>query len=380
MTSTGSSTRCGERGPDLVPHQSTRIIANYLPQFHPVPENDEWWGPGFTEWINVAKARPLFRGHRQPNLPGELGFYDLRLPETREQQACLARQYGVFGFCYWHYWLGNGRRILERPFAEVLATGEPDYPFCLGWANADWTGVWYGASDRVLLKQEYPGASDDEAHFRAVEPAFHDPRYIRVDGNPIFYFFHAPEVPHLSRFIDRWRELAQRSGLPGIHFIGELRSDETPDWSPMARGLDASVISTFDPFFGGGSVLWRARRRLQKPQRAEYRRGYLQYPRLHRRGDPSYPYVLANFDNTPRCGRGGVVLVGSAPTLFEEQLRHAVGLANSEQAPAPLIFLRSWNEWAEGNYVEPDRVNGRGFLEVIRRVQTKSAPSAQRDA
>jgi hypothetical protein len=348
----------------------TRIIANYLPQFHPIPENDEWWGAGFTEWTNVARARPLFRGHHQPNLPGELGFYDLRLPETRTQQAALAAEYGVHAFCYWHYWFGHGRRILERPFDEVLASGEPDFPFCLGWANADWTGRWYGAPGKVLIRQQYLDAADDEAHFRLVEPAFHDPRYVRVHGKPLFYIFRADWHPHLATFVERWRGLADRSGLPGIHFVGEFRPDESAGWSGVAHGVDASVGSTFRPFFGGFSRVDRVRRKLYRPDRVPYRRGHLRYPHLHEGGEPSYPIVLSNFDNTPRSGRLGVVLLDATPELFAEQLRLGIELAHQPQVPEPLVFLRSWNEWAEGNYVEPDRHQGRARLEVILRVQS----------
>ena len=159
-------------------HTTPRLIAYYLPQYHPIPENDGWWGRGFTEWTNVAKARPLFRGHYQPHIPADLGFYDLRLPEVRQAQAELARQAGIEGFCYWHYWFA-GKRLLERPFNEVLASGKPDFPFCLAWANATWTGIWYDAPDRILMEQTYPGQDDHKAHFNALLPAFLDERYIR---------------------------------------------------------------------------------------------------------------------------------------------------------------------------------------------------------
>ncbi|MCA1704692.1 MAG: glycoside hydrolase family 99-like domain-containing protein, partial [Actinobacteria bacterium] len=164
------------------------MVAFYLPQFYPIPENDLWWEPGYTEWTAVARARPMFPGHRQPRLPTELGYYDLRVPETRAAQAALAKEHGIEGFCYWHYWIGNGKRVLDRPFNEVLRSGEPDFPFCLGWANHD----WYDKSTRpwtLLMQQQYPGQGDEAAHFRALEPAFHDPRHLCIDGNPIFLVF-----------------------------------------------------------------------------------------------------------------------------------------------------------------------------------------------
>ena len=167
-----------------------RIIALYLPQYHPIPENDEWWGKGFTEWTNVAQAKPQFRGHYQPRIPADLGFYDLRLPEVREQQAQLAREAGIEGFCYYHYWFGNGRQLLERPFNEVLESGKPDFPFCLCWANHNWTNkTWQKGkslrSDSMIMKMEY-SMEDHKKHFMALLPAFRDERYIKVDGKPLF--------------------------------------------------------------------------------------------------------------------------------------------------------------------------------------------------
>jgi len=187
-----------------------RLIAYYLPQFHPIAENDQWWGPGFTEWTNTAKAKPLFPGHYQPHVPADLGFYDLRLPEARKAQADMARAYGIEGFCYYHYWFGNGRRLLERPFNEVLATGEPDYPFCLCWANDTWSGIWHGAPNRILMEQQYPGTADDEKHFETLIQAFRDRRYMRVNGRPYSYFgaplqYRIPRLP--------WRDGRQWLGL-----------------------------------------------------------------------------------------------------------------------------------------------------------------------
>ena len=209
-----------------------RALAVYLPQFHPIPENDEWWGTGFTEWRNVVRARPLFPGHQQPHLPADLGFYDLRVPETREAQAELAREHGIHGFVYYHYWF-NGRRLLERPFDEVLASGAPDFPFALTWANENWSRTWDGAAHQVLMAQEYSEA-DDRAHIRSLLPAFADPRYIRVDGRPLFLVYHATRLPDSRRTTDIWREEASRAGLGDLYLC---RWEHDGRGDPVAIGL-----------------------------------------------------------------------------------------------------------------------------------------------
>ena len=214
-----------------------RPIAFYLPQFHPIPENDKWWGPGFTEWTNTAKARPLFRGHYQPHVPADLGFYDLRQPETREAQARMAREHGVEAFCYYHYWFGHGRRLLERPFEEVLRSGQPDFPFCLCWANETWTGVWHGLSNRVLVQQEYPGADDDRRHFETLLPAFRDQRYVKVDGRPLFLVYSPAGLPDAKAFTTLWQRLAKEAGLPGLYLVGIANEP----WQPEPNGFDGAT-------------------------------------------------------------------------------------------------------------------------------------------
>ncbi|MEI7622886.1 MAG: glycoside hydrolase family 99-like domain-containing protein [Actinomycetes bacterium] len=202
-------------------HTNSRYLAFHLPQFHPIPENDQWWGRGFTEWTNVARARRRYPGHYQPHVPADLGFTDLRVPETRQAQADLAREYGIEGFLHWHYWFA-GRRILERPVDEMLASGEPDFGFALAWANQTWSGIWYGATDRVLIEQTYPGESDDRAHFEHLLPYFTDRRYLTVDGRPIFYVFRPELLPEPRAWVERWRTMADEAGLPGLHLIAEM--------------------------------------------------------------------------------------------------------------------------------------------------------------
>jgi lipopolysaccharide biosynthesis protein len=182
-----------------------RAIAFYLPQYHPIPENDDWWGKGFTEWTNVAKAKPMFKGHYQPRLPADLGYYDLRIPEVREAQAQMAAKHGIEGFCYWNYWFGNGRQILERPLNEILATGKPDFPFCLAWANETWSGIWHGNPKKILIEQKYLGDKDYTSYFNYLLKAFNDPRYITVEGKPLFCINAPHQIPDIVAFTDKFR-------------------------------------------------------------------------------------------------------------------------------------------------------------------------------
>lgn len=343
-----------------------RLIAFYLPQFHPIPENDIWWGKGFTEWTNVAKAKPLYRGHYQPHVPADLGFYDLRLPEARGAQAELAEKYGVEGFCYYHYWFA-GKQLLERPFNEVLSTGEPRLPFCLCWANQTWSGIWHGAPHRILIEQTYPGESDYVNHFNYLIKAFTDPRYMTVDGRPIFLIFRPMQIPEVKRATDTFRELASRAGLSGLHLVGV----ERPGWKPTDHGFDASIT----PRLPSRWISWRAPlKKLTElygrwagwPEILTYENEWAEMVQAKLPGIENYPCVLPNWDNTPRSGKRGFVLQGSTPELFKKQLSLALKINEGAPEQHNIVFLKSWNEWAEGNYVEPDLRFGLRYLEAIR--------------
>lgn len=354
---------------------AARVIAFYLPQFHPIPENDLWWGRGFTEWTNVAKARPLFPGHYQPRVPADLGFYDLRVPEVRAAQAALAKAHGVEAFCYWHYWFA-GDRLLERPFQEVLDSGEPDFPFCLGWANQSWTGIWHGAPDRILKEQTYPGTADHVAHFETVLPALRDPRYCRVDGMPLFVIFRPTELPNLKEFVTLWRDLALAEGLKGVYFAG--MTDDAA-WNPNEAGLDASVIASFLRAAGGARRGPRARltRRLRR-RPTVYRYERMRPERVFPGGPTDFqwhPCVFPNWDNTPRSGVHGRVLDGSTPELFRSQVADAIRRVAEDPADRRLVFVKSWNEWAEGNHLEPDLRFGNGYLEVLGAELRRGSPT-----
>jgi lipopolysaccharide biosynthesis protein len=355
----------------LVERRRVRTVAFYLPQYHPIPENDEWWGTGFTEWHNVSRADPLFRGHTQPHLPGDLGFYDLRLPETRAAQAALAARHGVDAFCYFHYWFA-GRRLLERPFGEVLDSGEPDLPFCLCWANERWTRVWDGKSNRVLVEQTYP-PGDDLAHVRALAPAFADPRYLRIDGKPVFLVYRPTKLPRPLETTDIWQAEAERLGLGGLYLCAVNGGrDQTVD--PATLGMDAVVA--FAPFYGllrgrRDTRPVRALRRLLNPNSRYRRHRIFDYEMVvdDNLAVPAPPYKLfpgvsPGFDNSPRRAQAATIIVGSSPEHYERWLRETVRRFEPYSDEENLVFVNAWNEWAEGNHLEPCRRWGHGYLEA----------------
>lgn len=369
------------------PNDEIRVLAFYLPQYHPIPENDEWWGKGFTEWTNVAKAKPLFRGHYQPKVPTELGFYDLRMHEVREEQARMASEAGIEGFVYWHYWFGNGKRLLERPFTEVLSSGKPDFPFCLAWANTSWVnatwqkGLSKKEGQKVIAEQLYPGEKDYENHFYSMLPAFKDKRYITVNGYPLF-FIYVPEEPAIKDFIKTWNQLARKEGLKGFHFVaigrmGALRENIIPREkidNLLAMGFDAvntwtytraeieaakykKFFHTFLEKILNVSIVSTIK------QREINKHLYLEEDRE----ENVYPLLFPNWDCTPRKGKNCTIYTDSTPEVFAEQIEKVKGLLARKQPEHRIAVLKSWNEWGEGNYVEPDIKYGRGYLDVLRR-------------
>lgn len=374
-----------------------RVIAYYLPQFHPIPENDEVWGKGFTEWTNVAKARPLFKGHYQPRIPADLGFYDLRLPEIREQQAQMAREVGIEGFCYYHYWMGNGKLLLQRPFEEVLKSGKPDFPFCLCWANHEWTTkTWKnGGKEKMIAPMVYGGDEDYIAHFNYVLPALKDKRYITVDEKPIFSIYDPYHFTEVSHFIELWQQLARKNGLPGIHFSAMINNTTT-----VRRREDGTLERTLPNLqsskevyedilaLGFDSITSYGKSRGEMLAKGKYRRIISRFLHEHLSFLPvityDYPKTVAHFfapedawenvfptvipqwDRTPRVGSMDGIYVHATPENFRKHLEEAISMISSKQAEHRLIFLKSWNEWAEGNYVEPDEKFGHGFLDAIR--------------
>lgn len=360
-----------------------RAIAFHLPQFHPIPENDQWWGKGFTEWTNVTRARPRFPGHYQPHLPSDLGFYDLRVPEARAAQAELAAEYGIHGFCYYHYWF-TGHQLLQRPVNEILASGEPDFPFCLCWANEEWTRRWHAHNDEVLLHQRY-SPEDDLAHIRALIPFFLDRRYIRVMDKPLFAVYRASKLPEPQRTTDLWRREAERAGLKGL-FLVRVRANAAERTDPRPLGFDSSVDFQPDWSVPYGVRIFRSkwwRRHKLGTGEAAFRDNLVcEYQALITRAlgepPPQYPFipcVCPGWDNTARRQRDATIFINSTPELYEHwlaetvkrQATHVASNGSSGIHPESLVFINAWNEWAEGNHLEPDQRWGRAYLEATRR-------------
>lgn len=343
-----------------------RAIAYYLPQYHPVEVNDKFWGTGFTEWTNVTKAKPLFSGHAQPKLPADLGFYDLRVPEVREQQAQLAQDHGIEGFCYWHYWFGNNVQVLETIFNDVLSSKKPDFPFCLAWANESWTGRWHGLDSTIIIEQKYPGDNDIREHFYSLLPAFRDERYIRVEGKVLFLVYRPMGLANPNRFVDIWQELAQKEGIGEFYFVGV--GDQ---WDYQTYGFNGYTDSRLSypeaeykmPAF---SRLWSKLLKRKLPEMVDYE--LISNKLLEQDFSQSYfPTVLPNWDNTPRSGVNGRIYQNSTPDAYYRWLSRAIDKLADRPTEKRLIFLKSWNEWAEGNYLEPDREFGDQYLQVTKK-------------
>jgi hypothetical protein len=342
-----------------------RVIAFYLPQFHPIPENDAWWGTGFTEWTNVRRAVPLYAGHNQPREPGELGYYDLRDKAVRYRQVELARQYGVYGFCYYYYWF-SGRRLLERPLDLMLADTQLDFPFCVCWANESWSRRWDGSEQDVLLEQKY-APTDPERFIQDLANALQDPRYITVAGSPLLLVYRPAVVPQMAEVLKTWRRTADRLGLPGLHVCGMQTRDYT---SGLDDGFDAMV--EFPPH----SIVVGAITDRIPDVAPEFTGQIFSYGDVvrfcSRRGAgiglPVYRGLMPRWDNTPRLQLAAHVFDGATPDLYEAWLRRVLhDTRETHEGDRRLVFLNAWNEWAEGAYLEPDARLQYAYLEATAR-------------
>jgi lipopolysaccharide biosynthesis protein len=341
-----------------------RALAFYLPQFHPIPENDRWWGKGFTEWTNVTRARANFVGHYQPRLPADFGFYDLRVPETLEEHAEVARAHGIHGFCYHYYWFA-GKRLLERPVEVMRERGKPDFPYCFCWANENWTRRWDGADNEVLIAQS-PSATDDERFIRDLLPHLRDARYIRVDGRPLILVYRVGMLPDPRATATTWRAVCRAEGV-GELYLCAARTYDTGD--PEQYGFDAIVefpphrtqvptvnlqVEITNPAFRGSIYDYR-----------EFVDDVLAQP------DPGYvchPTVMPGWDNSARRPDLANIFIHATPEVYEVWLREIADRVIEKRSPEErLVFINAWNEWAECAYLEPDRRFGQQYLEATRR-------------
>lgn len=353
-----------------------KILAYYLPQFYPTEFNNKWYGKGFTEWTNVGKAKPLFHGHYQPHIPSELGYYDMRVPEIAIQQAQLAREAGVFGFCYWHYWFGGGNQLLTMPSERLLKTGKPDFPFCFAWANENWyKKLWDKdtSKDTLIMEQLYEGEEDNKRHFEYCLPFFKDPRYIRYNNRPIFYIYKPLLFKGVQDFIKQWNRLIKESGIAdSFYFVGMIQKNN------QYQRLKDLGFDCITPQHGcrmgedTSNLLNHIRVRTQQicnnilgiPKMIDYNKcikfGWNE--KLDSQEDIA-PQLIPNWDNTPRASRRGWILKNSTPKNWSKAAQ--IVLKGVEKKKNKLVFLKSWNEWAEGNYMEPDLKYGKGYIQAL---------------
>jgi lipopolysaccharide biosynthesis protein len=350
------------------------LISVVLPQFHPIPENDQWWGKGFTEWRNVIKSTPQFKNHYQPHLPADLGFYDLRLSETRLQQAELAKNYGIGGFCYYHYWF-HGHQLLERPVKDILESEKPNFPFCLCWANENWSRAWNGGDREILIEQKYSD-EDDLHHIEALIPYFLDPRYIRIDGKPVFIIYKANQLPNPKKTFEKWREIAIKRGVGEICLAQFESGGDNSTLPPEALGLDLSIEFTPDWRRLGGQYYTTTKAKIAislglLPQAYKNHRIFdyeLMANKILRKPQPSYPFIRCvspGFDNSARRKNNATILINSSPQKYQTWLEGAINWTLQHNKPEhQFIFINAWNEWAEGNHLEPDEKYGKAYLEA----------------
>jgi lipopolysaccharide biosynthesis protein len=345
-----------------------RPIALYLPQFHQIPENDEWWGKGFTEWTNVKKAKPLFRGHYQPHVPHkDIGYYDLSNVEVMRKQAEIAKKYGIYGFCFYYYYFKDGKRLLEKPLDNWLAHTEIDFPFCFCWANENWTRAWDGGDKEVLMPQDYDLANMERMVHEMI-PAFKDNRYIKVDGKPILLVYRPEIIPEIKVAVESWRRIVRENGIPDVYVVMVQNFSSE---SPLVFGMDAAcefactkadvvqycdeddidvdTMNISETFVRSCAV--RKHYRLI-PQSKEYVR---------------YKCVCPSWDNTARWGARASLIVDANPEEFGKFLDEAFSLTMSDDRlrEKGFVFINAWNEWGEGAHLEPDEKYGYANLEQV---------------
>ena len=366
-----------------------KIIAFYLPQFHTFPENDKWWGKGFTEWTNTKKAKPLFKGHNQPRTPLNNNYYDLTQDEIKIWQSNLAKEYGVYGFCYYHYWFKDGKKLMEKPLEQMLKNKDIDMPFCLSWANEPWTRRWDGNENEVIMPQEYGDKKEWEEHFNYLYDFFIDERYIKINNQPIFIIYKPELIPNINDMLDYWNELAKKRGLEQIKFIYQYPQFyymEDKDDSRFSYGIQ------FEPIFSSGDMQYKTFKginklkylmkntdilfrkishktrkilRLKIPNIYSYDKVWKRILKAKPKNEKMILGAFVDWDNTARRGENATCYKGANPEKFKQYMKQLV-LKEQKEYHKDIIFINAWNEWAEGAYLEPDEKNGYKYLEGIK--------------
>lgn len=356
------------------------ILAFYLPQFHTIPENDEWWGKGFTEWVNVRKAKPLFRGHEQPRVPLNNNYYDLSKIETLRWQAELARKYGVSGFCFYHYWFAGGKMLLEKPAEMLLGNKNIDLPFCFSWANEPWARTWDGKAHQVLMPQDYGGKEDWISHFNYLLPFFKDERYIKVDGCPMFILYKPHSIPHAKEMMEVWNSMAINEGFKGVHFVETLRGTTRDkrnlpfksyvEFEPARTNYSHSIFAlTYNRIrrriIKGINMLLGTSFMLNRPYKYE---DVMKKSLANKSPKASYGGVCVGWDNTARRGIASIVVLPPTKEQFKLALKSKI-IQTKKEYGAGFVFINAWNEWCEGTYLEPDEIHKYEYLEAIRELR-----------
>lgn len=363
-----------------------RVIPFYLPQFHSIPENDEWWGEGFTEWVNVKAAQKFYDWQRQPRIPLNKNYYNLLDEKTQEWQAQLAKEYGVYGFCYYHYWF-DGHMLLEKPMERMLENKNIDLPFCICWANENWTNAWVSPDPKVLISQTYGNEDEWESHYRYLSKFFKDSRYIKEDGMPLMIIYRPEIVPCMNEMIDYWQRLAKDDGFPGLKLAYQnagldfpIRRDNSrfdydiemqPIYAKLSqnsenkRKIKSYILKLLEKF----KLEWvvRGANRVKGPKIFDYDEIWHTILDTPAMSNKSVPCAFVDFDNTSRRKEQGWLFKGVTVEKFREYFKAYAEKAKKEYK-TDLMFIFAWNEWAEGGYLEPDEDHKYGYLEAIRDV------------
>lgn len=358
---------------NIITTDQAKVIAFYLPQFYPFKENDEWWGKGYTEWISVARARKIFPGHEQPKLPGELGFYDLRFTGTREAQTKLAKEHGVDGFCYYYYRMSKGNNLMDAVLKDVLASKEPDFPFMLCWANHSWLAKSWNSQDKstvskLLMEQKYGDINDISDYFYEVLPYFQDPRYIKEDNCPIFVIYKPLDVPNIELYIEIWNKLAKKHGFNGIKIFAYTEESKFETDKLLAKGFTQIISCRMYAVMHNHNQIWRyinagIRKIFKLPKILTYQSVIQEMVSEETIYENIIPTIMPNWDHSPRSGRYGLIWIKSTPKLFKRHIQMVFERIKNKQNK--WVFIKSWNEWGEGNYLEPDRKWQDAYLKTL---------------